>query len=168
MGGAVWAESEPGQGARFLVALPTQASGDEAPREARPGNLRGMERILVVDDEPDLLEFYSKALTTLGYQVTTQSDPQAALNDLLRLPHAFDLLVTDLNMPRITGMQLAEGLRPVRPDLPIVLITGFSRFVPPDRLESLGAVRLLPKPFSTGELAQAVRQALAQTAGGEQ
>lgn len=90
------------------------------------------------------------------------------MNDLLRIPHAFDLLVTDLNMPRITGMQLAEGLRPVRPDLPIVLITGFSRFVPPDRLESLGAVRLLPKPFSTGELAQAVRQALANIAGGEQ
>ncbi|MDP2848393.1 MAG: PAS domain S-box protein [Humidesulfovibrio sp.] len=168
MGGAVWAESEPGQGARFLVVLPTQASGEETPREARPGNLRGMERIMVVDDEPDLLEFYSKALTTLGYQVTTQSDSQAALNDLLRIPHAFDLLVTDLNMPRITGMQLAEGLRPVRPDLPIVLITGFSRFVPPDRLESLGAVRLLPKPFSTGELAQAVRQALANIAGGEQ
>lgn len=167
LGGAVWAESEPGLGARFSVVLPTQVSGEEPPREAKPGNLRGFERILLVDDEPDLLEFCREALTPLGYQVTAQSDPQAALQTLLDTPHAFDLLVTDLNMPRITGMQLAEGLRPVRPDLPIVLITGFSRAIPPDRLESLGAVRLLPKPFSTGELALAVRQALALIAGGE-
>jgi PAS domain S-box-containing protein len=167
LGGAVWAESEPGQGARFQVLLPTQASGEEAPRAAKPGNLRGRERILLVDDEPDLLEFCSESLAPLGYHVTTQSDPQAALQTLLATPHDFDLLVTDLNMPRITGLQLAEGLRPVRPDMPIVLITGFSRAIPPDRLETLGAVRLLPKPFSMGELALAVRQALTMVAGGE-
>ncbi len=167
LGGAVWAESEPGQGARFQVLLPTQVSGEEAPRAVKPGNLRGRERILLVDDEPDLLEFCSEALAPLGYHVTTQSDPQAALQTLLAAPHDFDLVVTDLNMPRITGLQLAEGLRPVRPDMPIVLITGFSRAIPPDRLETLGAVRLLPKPFSMGELALAVRQALAMVAGGE-
>ncbi|WP_325644896.1 PAS domain S-box protein [Humidesulfovibrio sp.] len=167
LGGAVWVESEPGQGARFLVLLPTQASGEEPPREAKPGDLRGRERILLVDDEPDLLEFCAEALAPLGYHVATQSDPQAALEALLAEPDAFDLLVTDLNMPRITGLQLAEGLRPVRPDMPIVLITGFSRAIPSDRLETLGAVRLLPKPFSMGELALAVRQALALVAGGE-
>jgi len=72
-----------------------------------------------------------------------------------------------MNMPRMTGLQLAQGLRPVCPNLPIILITGFSRTIPLDRLESLGAVRLLPKPFSTGELAQAVRQAFASGTGGD-
>jgi len=166
MGGAVWAESEPGQGARFHVLLPTQLSGEDRPREAGPENVRGQERIMVVDDEPDILDVCREALTPLGYEVTAHGDPERALAELQRNPLGFDLLIPDLNMPRISGVQLAEALRPVRPDLPIVLITGFSRATPPDHLESLGVVRLLSKPFSTGELALAVRQALAQVAGG--
>lgn len=122
---------------------------------------------MVVDDEPDILDFCREALTPLGYEVTSHGDPESALAALQHNPRGFDVLITDLNMPRISGLQLAEALRPVRPDLPIVLITGFSRAIPLDRLKSLGALRLLPKPFSTGELALAVRQALAQVAGGD-
>ena len=99
--------------------------------------------------------------------MTTRSDPAQALDDLRANPAGFDLLITDLSMPRITGLQLAEELRKARTDLPIVLITGFSRGIPPEQLSSLGAVRLLAKPFSTGELALAVRQALALASGGE-
>jgi len=167
MGGAVWAESEPGQGARFHVLLPTQLGGEERPREVGPEDLRGQERILLVDDEPDILDFCREALTPLGYEVTSHGDPESALAALEQNPRDYDLLITDLNMPRISGLQLADALRPTRPDLPIVLITGFSRAIPLDRLKSLGAFRLLPKPFSTGELALAVRQALAQVAGGD-
>jgi CheY-like chemotaxis protein len=167
LGGAVWAESEPGQGARFHVLLPAHAGGEDAPADTEPGDLRGRERILLVDDEPDLLELGRQALAPLGYQVATERSSEAALRALLDAPGAFDLVITDMNMPRLTGLQLAEGLRPAYPDLPVLLITGFSRTVPPDRLETLGAVRLLPKPFSTGELAQAVRQALAPRPGGD-
>ncbi len=166
LGGDVWAESEPGGGARFSVLLPAQLPPPEAPAEKSPEDLRGSERILVVDDEPDLLDFCREALAPLGYQVTTTSDPQAALEALRQAPQDCDLLVTDLNMPRISGLALAEELRPLAPRLPIVLITGFSRTIPPDRLESLGAVRILPKPFSTSELALAVRQAFAGPTGG--
>jgi len=120
-----------------------------------------------VDDEPDMLELGRQALTPLGYTVATEDSPEAALRTLLNEPRAFDLIITDMNMPRLTGLQLVEGLRPVCPDLPVVLITGFSRTIPPERLEPLGVVRLLPKPFSTGELALAVRQALAPRIGGE-
>jgi len=167
LGGVAWAESDPGHGARFQILLPTQPGGEDLPRKASPGDLRGHERILLVDDEPDMLELGRQALTPLGYKVTTEPSPEAALRILLGAPHAFDLVITDMNMPRMTGLQLAEGLRPVCPDLPIILITGFSRTIPLDRLESLGAVRLLPKPFSTGELAQAVRQAFASGTGGD-
>jgi len=166
LGGAVWAESETGQGARFQVLLPSRGNAEDIAGEAQAGELRGNERILLVDDEPDILEFCRQALTPLGYQVTVESDPEAALRLLLATPLAFDLLITDLNMPQITGVQLAEGLRPVHRHLPIVLITGSSRPIPPGRLETLGAVQLLLKPFSTSELALAVRQALAT--GGEQ
>jgi PAS domain S-box-containing protein len=167
LGGAVWAESEPGLGARFHVLLPAHAGSEDAPADTEPGDLRGRERILLVDDEPDLLELGRQALAPLGYQVATERSSEAALRALLDAPGAFDLVITDMNMPRLTGLQLAEGLRPAYPDLPVLLITGFSRTVPPDRLETLGAVRLLPKPFSTGELAQAVRQALAPRPGGD-
>jgi len=167
LGGAVWAEGEPGHGARFQILLPTQDGGEDLPRKPLPGDLRGQERILLVDDEPDMLELGRQALTPLGYTVATEDSPEAALRTLLDDPHAFDLVITDMNMPRLTGLQLAEGLRPACPDLPVVLITGFSRTISPDRLDSLGAVRLLPKPFSTGELALAVRQALAPRTGGE-
>ncbi|MHC1752837.1 PAS domain S-box protein [Humidesulfovibrio sp.] len=166
LGGAVWAESEPGQGARIHVLLPTRPGGEDPGSEPKPDKLRGHERILLVDDEPDLLDFCREALIPLGYQVTAHSDPEAALAALKVRPPAFDLLVTDLSMPRMSGLQLAEELRLISKELPIMLITGFSRAIPPDRLESLGAVRLLQKPFSTGELALAVRQALAPIAGG--
>jgi len=121
----------------------------------------------------DELKKYAR---TLWWGLTTARTKPYAPGDLILLrfdqaatPLAeavYDLLITDLNMPRISGLQLAEELRPVRPDLPIVLITGFSKAIPPDRLDSLGAVWLLPKPFSTGELALAVRQALDPVAGG--
>ncbi|MDR3639882.1 MAG: PAS domain S-box protein [Humidesulfovibrio sp.] len=167
LGGTVWAESEPGQSTRFQILLPTQANVEEAPCNAPSGDLRGQERILLVDDEPDLLELGQLALTPLGYRVDTQSSSEAALRLLLDEPHAFDLVITDMNMPQLSGVQLIEGLRPVRPDLPIIIITGFSRTIPLDRLKPLGVVRLLPKPFSTSELALAVRQALASQTGGE-
>ncbi|OIN98322.1 MAG: hypothetical protein AUJ49_13515 [Desulfovibrionaceae bacterium CG1_02_65_16] len=167
LGGAVWAESKPERGARFQLVLPTHAGVEENAAIAASGDLRGRERILLVDDEPDLLELGRQTLAPLGYRVATERSPEAALSRLLNDPDAFDLVITDMNMPRLTGLQLAEGLRPIRPDLPIVLISGFSRVVPPDRLELLGAVRVLPKPFSTGELALAVRQALAPQQGGD-
>ncbi len=167
LGGAVLAESEPGQGARFMVLLPAQDAAPEAapePGEPAPAGQHG--RILLVDDEPDLLDLGRQTLEPLGYQVSTTNDPEAALRAFSARPAAVDLVVTDQSIPRLTGLMLAEGLRRVRSELPIVLITGYSKAIPQDRLDALGAVWLLPKPFSTGELARMVGQALSGRQGG--
>jgi CheY-like chemotaxis protein len=165
LGGAVFAESEPGQGARLTVLLPTaQPSGAPEP-EPSPRNPKGRERILLVDDETDLLDLMRLTLEPLGYQVSTHSLPEDALKDFQASPQSFDLVLTDQSMPKLTGIQLAARLRELRPDLPIVLCTGFSMVIPPDRLHALGEAWVLPKPFSTGELTGIVRQALARSQG---
>ena len=175
LGGAVYAESKPGQGAAFTVLLPTVAAGqvpalrsgqsDQASKAAQTAH-KGRERILLVDDEADLLDMVAQTLEPLGYQVDAHNLPEDALRAFLASPKSFDLVLTDQSMPRLTGLQLVTRLREVRPDLPIVLCTGLSLVIPPDRFQALGQAWLLPKPFSTAELAQVVRQALASTQGG--
>ncbi|WP_308734214.1 PAS domain S-box protein [Humidesulfovibrio sp.] len=166
LGGAVFARSEPGQGARLTVLLPTAQGGHAQEPAHSQRNTKGSERILLVDDETDLLDLMRLTLEPLGYQVSTRSQPEAALKDFLSSPQSFDLVLTDQSMPRLTGVQLATRLREARPDMPIVLCTGFSMVIPPDRLQALGEAWLLPKPFSTDELAGVIRQALANSRGG--
>ncbi len=168
LGGAIYAESEPGQGATFTVLLPTVAPRPTPAHhcgQASPANPKGRERILLVDDEADLLDLVAQTLEPLGYQVAAHNLPEDALRAFLASPKSFDLVLTDQSMPRLTGIQLVTRLREVRPDLPIVLCTGLSLVIPPDRFQALGQAWLLPKPFSTGELARVVRQALASNQG---
>ncbi len=165
LGGAVFAQSEPGLGARLTVLLPTATACPGPALEPRPGSPKGRERILLVDDETDLLDLVRQTLEPLGYQVAAHSLPEDALEAFLANPQSFDLVLTDQSMPRLTGLQLAARLREVRPNLPIVLCTGLSMVIPPDRLQALGEAWLLTKPFSTGELARVVRQALSNIQG---
>jgi len=166
LGGTVFAQSEPGLGARLTVLLPTAPACPSPPLAPLPGNPKGRERILLVDDETELLDLVCQTLEPLGYQVAAHSLPEAALTEFLASPQAFDLVLTDQSMPRLSGLQLAARLREVRPNLPIVLCTGLSMVIPPDRLQALGEAWLLTKPFSTSELARVVRQALSSSRGG--
>lgn len=165
LGGLVRVESGPGQGACFQVHLPTQTNPVDTEGAPLLGTLRGVERILMVDDEQDLLDLGQKTLGHLGYRVATEKDSEQALRMLAATPQAFDLAIVDVNMPRRTGLQLAEDLRLVRADMPIVLITGSGKAIAAERLQAIGAVKLLSKPFSMVELAHAVRQSLYPPAG---
>ncbi|MBU2552719.1 MAG: PAS domain S-box protein, partial [Proteobacteria bacterium] len=159
-GGHILAESEPGRGATFTVYLPRVRKSDipERPRQAPPP--RGSERILLVDDEPDLVETTKQLLTLLGYEVRGATDGLAALEWFKADPTGFDLVLADVIMPGMTGDELAVQLRAARPDLPIILCSGFSKKITAVRLQELGVHSLLMKPFALRELAAAIRGAL--------
>ena len=122
--------------------------------------LTGTGRILFVDDEPALTLMGQKILGRLGYQVRTTNSSVEALEIFRSKPNEFDLVITDLTMPELTGTHLAKALLAIRPDLPIVLCTGFSDRVNEAMLQSMGIRGLMLKPLTIHELAHSVRMAI--------
>lgn len=142
-----------------------QTSGQS---KARPGSRRDAsrrversgERILLVEDEQLLARMWEGILGHLGYQVSIRTSSPEALETFLSNPHAFDLVITDQVMPELTGTELVGNLRDVRPDIPIILMTGFSDTVTPELIERLQIQAFIMKPISTLDLAQKIRSAL--------
>jgi CheY-like chemotaxis protein len=108
--------------------------------------------VLYVDDEPALLTIGERRLSAAGYQVTGANDPTRALERFMTNPDRFDLVVTDFSMPRLTGMELAHSIHRVRPDLPVLLLTGFMQEFTPEELAEAGIRRVLTKPVTTQNL----------------
>jgi PAS domain S-box-containing protein len=161
-GGAIAVESEAGVGSTFSVYLPCIAEPTPATREGRPEPLRGSERVLFVDDEPALVAVGRGMLSSLGYEVTATPSSQEALELLRADPAAFDIVVTDMTMPHLTGLDLAAAARELRRDLPVLLTSGLSQSLSPWQASEAGVAQVLPKPYTKPELAAAVRRALAQ------
>jgi PAS domain S-box-containing protein len=161
--GAITVESEPGVGTVFQVYFPEHAG--EAPARALAGNdvvPRGHgERILVVDDEEMLALMIQEGLLALGYEVEIATDPVAALAHVRDDPSRFALVLTDLTMPGMTGLLLTARLRQIRPDLPIILLTGYSVTLSPSHAKAEGLQDILLKPISFQALGVAVHKALA-------
>jgi PAS domain S-box-containing protein len=159
-GGAISVESEIGKGTVFEIVLPRLAT-DEIHEEGEVTELpRGMERILLVDDEESLLKVGTKMLLSLGYRVTTREDGDAAYDAFADNPDGFDLVLTDLNMPKSTGIELARRILEVRTDMLIVLCTGYGDLVTPEKAKEIGFQEMLMKPLGKYALAVAVRRAL--------
>jgi CheY-like chemotaxis protein len=125
----------------------------------------GRERVLLVDDEPALAEVGRMTLEHLGYQVTALSSSPEALERFRARPQAFDLVITDYTMPQMTGAALARELLKIRPELPIIMCSGFSGQLSPQQAKELGIKRLLLKPLVTREVALAVRRVLDEAQG---
>jgi len=160
-GGQIYVRSGPGKGTTVDVELPA-ASVDrveyvEPLTEVAPG---AGERLLVVDDEPVIARVVSEQLRRLGYHVTAVNDPEEALELLAEEPDEFDLLLTDLQMPGMDGVELAARVGRLRPDLPVVLSTGNRWSVPASTARAAGIREIVDKPFRLEELARAVRAAL--------
>ncbi len=165
-GGAVTLVSNPGEGAVFTIFLPFFDAVIEEEPETISEVPHGSERILLVDDEPQVVATVSQTLRRLGYKVVGNTNSRKALNTFINHPERFDLVITDQAMPELTGVDLARNMLEVRKDLPIVLITGYSEAVSPEKAKSAGISGFVMKPLVKRELAETVRRTLDSRGGG--
>jgi CheY-like chemotaxis protein len=158
--GAITVHSEPGRGTTFHVFLPRAEA--VAPVKAEPLDSlpTGSERILLLDDEPGLADSGKTLLESLGYRVTTKTGSPEALAAFRADPDAFDLVITDMTMPGLTGLELARELLAIRPGVPIILCTGFSELVNEKMAREAGIRAFVMKPIGIATLARTVRRAL--------
>ena len=166
-GGAITVESTPGQGSTFAVYLPRSDSPSTAALPTEEPIVGGNERILFVDDEATLVHLGKATLQRLGYQVVVCTSSSEALETFRAAPHSFHLVITDRTMPTLTGEALVYELRQIRPDIPIILCTGFSHPVTSEQLRTLRVDAFLLKPIMADEWARVIRQVLERRAAGE-
>ena len=164
MKGEIQVYSEPGKGTEFRIYIPIVGSASEKqqtranlPFETIPG---GSERILLVDDEAVIIAMEKQVLERLGYQVTSRTGSMEALEAFRANPDKFDLVITDMSMPKMSGDKLASELVRIRPDIPILLCTGFSETMTDEKIKSLGLRGILMKPMMMKDLAQKIREVL--------
>lgn len=160
-GGAINCISTPGEGTTFDVYLPEieLVKGETDSREKEPIPT-GSERILFIDDEPALADMVDKMLSKLGYQVTTRTSSADALILFNEYPGSFDLVISDMTMPVMTGDKLAQKIMEIRNDMPIILCTGYSEHISENKVKEIGISVLVMKPYETEDLAKAIRKAL--------
>ncbi|MCP4749203.1 MAG: response regulator [Desulfobacteraceae bacterium] len=160
-GGIIRVESSEGKGSKFEVLLPAH-NVETVERQAmqEPVLPSGNETVLVVDDETDIVNILIKILTYLGYQVEGKTDSREALELFRSRPSDFDLVITDLTMPDLTGIQFAQKLLEIRADLPVILCTGYDDGITRQQAQSTGIRALLLKPMDAVSLAQTVRTTL--------
>jgi PAS domain S-box-containing protein len=160
--GRIALRSKPGEGTTVEVILPQATQPIVVSEEATPeAPVRGNgERLLVVDDETAVLRVLAEQLQRLGYRVRTSTDPEEALETFSDDPDEFDLAITDLQMPGMSGVELAARFMSVRADLPVLLITGNRLAVEPHVLRAAGVRELVDKPFRLQDLSRAIRTAL--------
>ena len=158
--GAVTVESEVGKGATFQVYLPTLKRKLIADDEISTPLPMGCENILLVDDEQPLVEIGRQMLERLGYSVATRTSSIEALELFKVDPNRFDLVITDIVMPNLTGDKLAKKIISIRNDIPVVLCTGYSEKFTRQNASEMGIQSFLMKPLVMRDLANTVRQAL--------
>lgn len=166
LGGKVEIESEVGRGTRVEIRLPTAdpvAGRDALPEtskdESDDQDESDTTSVLVVDDEPLVRRSTRKILTRMGYLVTETATPESALRRIQEAPLAFDVVVTDQSMPGMTGIELARRLRRLRPDLPIILLSGYLDDAALEQVQGLQLDGVLQKPYDRNDLGRLIRQA---------
>jgi PAS domain S-box-containing protein len=161
--GAVTLESKPGEGTTARLFFPLVATpATETPPPARPTRAHGG-RVLIVDDEQPVLRVAEQLLQRLGYAVTACCGPAAALEILRENPAAFDAVLTDLNMPQMTGTDVAAEVRRIAPDVAIILATGFLGDGAVElRASEIGIEEIVAKPYTPATLGDAVQRAIAR------
>ena len=159
-GGTITVYSEPGKGTTFHVYLPLILEEEREEKESEGPLPSGNERILFIDDEEVLVEIGSQILEQLGYEVVAEKSSVQALELFRAEPDRFDLVITDMTMPHMTGDKLAQALMKIRPQIPIILCTGHSGLVSEEKAEEIGIKAFVMKPLVMRNLAETVRKVL--------
>ncbi len=159
-GGAITVESELGKKTTFTVYFPV-IEQEELPlgKDAEEIPL-GTERVLFIDDEELLAEMGQDLLERLGYSVTVRQSSLDALSTFQNCPDDFDIIITDQTMPGMTGSDLARRILQIRPDIPIILCTGYSNLIDEEKAKSLGIKEFAVKPLTKGKIAKLLRKVL--------
>lgn len=159
-GGTITVYSEPDKGTTFNLYFPSI----ENELEEKPGEYTviptGSEHILFVDDEKPIVDITRKILTYLGYVVDVRTSSLETLELFKAMPDKFDLVITDMTMPQMTGDALAQELMKIQPDLPVILCTGFSEKITKKKAETMGIKAFLMKPLLKEEMAHTIRRVL--------
>jgi PAS domain S-box-containing protein len=158
--GAISVDSKFGEGTTFSILFPI--AEEEAVTETEPADKfpTGNEKILIVDDEESMVDIGRGRLERLGYQVEVRTNPIDALELFRADPDEFDLVITDMTMPRITGDKLVKDILKIRPDIPTILCTGFSERIDEEKAKEIGIRGYIQKPFDQGTLSRIVRTIL--------
>jgi two-component system cell cycle sensor histidine kinase/response regulator CckA len=158
--GAITVNSTPGEGTTFDIFLPKVES--DHVQETEPSELTTKENevILLVDDEQMMVDVAKQMLERLGYTVVAKTSSIDALETFQEEPDQFDLVITDQVMPNLTGTQLSKELIGIRPDIPVILCTGFGEDVSPETVESMGIKKFVMKPLSKHKIATIIREVL--------
>jgi PAS domain S-box-containing protein len=159
-GGNIYVYSEPGKGSTFKVYLPAIGRSLKPKEMIEKPIPTGTERILFIDDEPAIMKMGKQTLESLGYDVTSRASSIEALELFKKKKDRFDLVITDMTMPHMTGEKLAEELMQLRLDIPVILCTGFSSRIDEQKALAIGIRAFISKPFIKRELAEAIRKVL--------
>jgi signal transduction histidine kinase/ActR/RegA family two-component response regulator len=161
--GDISVTSSPGKGTTFKVYLPITEDADIV-TELEPSNgaAKGNERILLIDDEEQIVSMEQQMLENLGYEVTARTDSTKALKEFSEQPQNFDLVITDMTMPQMTGDELAQKLLDIKPDIPVILCTGFNEDITEEKALAMGIQKFVMKPVIKNDLATTIRTVLDQ------
>lgn len=158
--GSISIQSTPLEGTQVEILFPAIEQKPDSPELKDQGLPEGTEKILLVDDEAPITQMNSQILKSLGYSVEAKTSPIEALNLFYKNPEAFDLLITDMTMPQMTGEDLALAILKRRPAMPIILCTGFSEKMDEKRAIKMGIRKYIEKPVNKMDLALAIREVL--------
>ena len=159
-GGAIVVDSIPGRGTTFMIYLPKYGSDTLESDKAYKKPLKGDEYILFVDDEPEITFMGKKMLENLGYKVTITTNSISALEEFRKDPDKYSLLVTDQSMPNITGTELAVMMKEIRPELKVIIITGYSENLSDAILFQSGVSEVILKPMKLDDFSKVIRRVL--------
>ena len=158
--GTITVQSTLGKGSIFTIWFPTILSYQTEEETFTTNCEKGCEKILLVDDEPELLGMLKKMLSSLGYEVFDFIDSQNALDAFEKEPSKFNLVLTDLTMPKLNGVDLAKSVKAIRKDIQVILCTGYSNEMTQEELAAFKIDFLLFKPIVKSDISKTIRLAL--------